>query len=90
MRRRILQQLEKSDVGEPYATLYVHFRDRSTPVHRDCFQAALKKLKNKSYNESFLDLAYEVGYYDHAHLTNEIKKFTGLTPSQLRSYFGIN
>jgi AraC-like DNA-binding protein len=51
------------------------------------FQAVLKQLKNKSYNESFLDLACDLGFHDHAHLANEIKRFSGLTPTQLRSYF---
>lgn len=29
------------------------------------------------------DIAVDHGYYDHAHLANEVKKYTGLTPSQL-------
>lgn len=51
------------------------------------FQTALKKLRDKNYKLSFLDLAFECGYYDHAHLTNEFKKLTGFTPSQIRSYY---
>ncbi len=47
------------------------------------FQNALSIIKNSSENRSFLDVAFECGYYDHSHLTNEIKRNTGLLPSQL-------
>jgi AraC-like DNA-binding protein len=74
---RSLERLFKSNVGISPKELSKILR----------FQAVVKRLKTKTYNESFLDLAFELGYYDHAHLTNEIKRFTGLTPSQLRAYF---
>ncbi|MBS1633453.1 MAG: helix-turn-helix transcriptional regulator [Bacteroidetes bacterium] len=47
------------------------------------FQNALSIIKNSSKNRSFLDIAFECGYYDHSHLANEIKRNTGLSPSQL-------
>ena len=47
------------------------------------FQNALKIIKNSSENRSLLDIAFECGYYDHSHLTNEIKRNTGLSPSLL-------
>ncbi|MCW3464468.1 helix-turn-helix domain-containing protein [Chitinophaga nivalis] len=47
------------------------------------FQHALSRIKNSDPNESLFDIALECGYYDHAHLTNEIKRNTGLVPSQL-------
>lgn len=47
------------------------------------FQNALIKIKNPDKGRSLLDIAYECGYYDHSHLTNEIKRNTGLVPSQL-------
>ncbi|MBE8719159.1 helix-turn-helix transcriptional regulator [Sphingobacterium pedocola] len=47
------------------------------------FQNALNIIKNSDENRSFLDIAFECGYYDHSHLTNEIKRNTGLSPSQL-------
>ncbi|WP_242918483.1 helix-turn-helix transcriptional regulator [Pontibacter liquoris] len=47
------------------------------------FQHTLGIIKNSGENRSLLDIAYECGYYDHAHLTNEIKRNTGLSPSQL-------
>jgi AraC-like DNA-binding protein len=47
------------------------------------FQNALTIIKNSSENRSLLDIAFECGFYDHSHLTNEIKRNTGLSPSQL-------
>jgi AraC-like DNA-binding protein len=47
------------------------------------FQNALSLIKNSSPEQSLLDIAFECGFYDHSHLTNEIKKNTGLAPSQL-------
>jgi len=47
------------------------------------FQHALRFIKNSNRNRSLLDIAFECGYYDHSHLTNEIKKNTGLPPSLL-------
>jgi AraC-like DNA-binding protein len=47
------------------------------------FQNALNIIKSSDENRSFLDIAFECGYYDHSHLTNEIKRYTGLSPSQL-------
>ena len=45
------------------------------------FQNALSLIKKS--NRSLLDIAFECGYYDHSHLTNEIKRNTGLPPSLL-------
>lgn len=47
------------------------------------FQNALSKIKSSNQGKSLLDIAFECGYYDHSHLTNEIKRNTGLAPSQL-------
>ncbi|MFC6100396.1 helix-turn-helix domain-containing protein [Olivibacter domesticus] len=47
------------------------------------FQRALSLIKNTGGSRSLLDIAFESGFYDHAHLANEIKRNTGLTPSEL-------
>ncbi|QCR21642.1 helix-turn-helix transcriptional regulator [Pontibacter sp. SGAir0037] len=47
------------------------------------FQNALSLIKNSKQNRSLLDIAFECGYYDHSHLSNEIKRNTGLSPSLL-------
>ncbi|WPP49578.1 helix-turn-helix transcriptional regulator [Catalinimonas niigatensis] len=47
------------------------------------FQNALSIIRNSSESRSLLDIAFECGFYDHSHLTNEIKRNTGLSPSEL-------
>ncbi|MCH5596761.1 helix-turn-helix transcriptional regulator [Niabella ginsengisoli] len=47
------------------------------------FQNALSLIKQSNQNRSLLDIAFECGYYDHSHLSNEIKQKTGLPPSLL-------
>lgn len=47
------------------------------------FRFAMERLKNNPDKESLLRIAFETGYYDHAHLTNEIRKYAGVTPSRL-------
>ncbi|WP_308992449.1 helix-turn-helix transcriptional regulator [Mariniflexile litorale] len=47
------------------------------------FQYALSVIKHSDKKRSLLDISFECGYYDHSHLANEIKKHTGLSPSQL-------
>lgn len=40
-------------------------------------------IKKKSSEKSMLEIAFEHGYYDHAHLANAIKAYTGATPKEL-------
>jgi AraC-like DNA-binding protein len=47
------------------------------------YQFALQQIKQNNSQKSLLDIAIETGFYDHSHLTNEIKKYSGLLPSQL-------
>lgn len=47
------------------------------------FQNALTVIKNSDGKRSLLDIAFECGFYDHAHLANDIKRNTGLAPTQL-------
>ena len=47
------------------------------------FQNALDKIKNSGQQRSLTDIAFECGYYDISHLSNEIKRNTGLSPSLL-------
>ena len=35
---------------------------------------------------SLMHVAFDAGYYDHAHLTREIKKFTGMTPANIQKF----
>jgi len=45
------------------------------------FQYAIYQ-KSRNNNLSITELAYECGYFDQAHLTNEFKTMSGLTPKQ--------
>lgn len=47
------------------------------------YQAALHKIQRKEPGRSLLEIALECGYYDHSHLTNEMKKFAGVIPSDI-------
>jgi AraC-like DNA-binding protein len=47
------------------------------------YQYTYDRIRNNYSNQSLHDIAIDCGYYDHAHLTNEIKKYTGLPPSQI-------
>lgn len=38
---------------------------------------------NRRSNQSIADIAWECGYYDHAHLTNDFKRFTGQPPTAI-------
>ncbi len=41
-----------------------------------------KELLLSNKNISIIDIALECGYYDQAHLSNEFKKYSGMTPKQ--------
>jgi AraC-like DNA-binding protein len=45
------------------------------------YQSAARALRSRPAGATLLDLACACGYYDHAHLSNEIKKYTGSPPS---------
>jgi len=48
------------------------------------FQQVLKKLQESTPRESLLRIAFETGYYDHAHLTHDFKRYAGLNPVDIR------
>lgn len=47
------------------------------------FQFVHAAIRKKSSDKSMLEIAFEYGYYDHAHLANAIKTYTGVTPKEL-------
>jgi len=47
------------------------------------FQNALSKINDPKQEKNLFDIAFECGYYDHSHLANDIKRNTGMVPSQL-------
>lgn len=42
-----------------------------------------KRIRANNTEDSLLHIAYEMGYYDHSHLTRTFKKFSGLSPSEI-------
>jgi AraC-like DNA-binding protein len=51
------------------------------------FQQVLKRIRKKDVKESLSQLAYEMGYYDQAHLANEVKRYSGFDPTTLAALF---
>ena len=47
------------------------------------FQYAYRRIRRESSAKRLLDIACECGYYDHAHLSNAIRQYTGTPPSML-------
>ncbi|WP_445665839.1 helix-turn-helix domain-containing protein [Fodinibius sp. AD559] len=44
----------------------------------------IKSLIKEKPQESLLNIAFDNGYYDHAHLTRDFKKMAGSMPSEMR------
>ena len=44
------------------------------------YESAVRALRSRKPGATLLDIACACGYYDHAHLSNEIKKYSGSTP----------
>jgi AraC-like DNA-binding protein len=47
------------------------------------YQTAMEQLKKRRSGQTLLDIACACGYYDHAHLSREVKKYSGAPPSLL-------
>ena len=47
------------------------------------YRYALEKIRREHSGKTLLDIACECGYYDHAHLANDIRKYTGSAPTCL-------
>ncbi|MEM1137795.1 MAG: helix-turn-helix domain-containing protein [Bacteroidota bacterium] len=47
------------------------------------FTRTMNSMRNKPA-QSILAVAFENGYYDHSHLTNEFKKMSGSNPSSFK------
>ena len=45
------------------------------------YQNAMTAFQERKPKESILSIAFDYGYYDHAHLTNEFKRYNGVTPA---------
>ncbi|WP_460954044.1 helix-turn-helix domain-containing protein [Spirosoma litoris] len=82
---RTLERIFKKNVGIPPKEFLRIIR----------FQEVLRRLRNMTgknevsttVKESLLHIAYDLGYFDHAHLTNEFKKYAGILPSELSHFY---
>jgi AraC-like DNA-binding protein len=73
MSERKLERLFKKDTG-------VSIKGMTRLIR---FTHAVKAIQSNSSGHNLARIAYASGYYDQAHLCNEIKAYTGLTPGQL-------
>jgi AraC-like DNA-binding protein len=47
------------------------------------FKTVLAKIQQNQFQKSLSEIAWDCGYYDHAHLSNDFKRYTGTAPSGL-------
>lgn len=47
------------------------------------FTNTMARIQKNMEQKNFMELAFDCGYYDHAHLANEIKHYTGMNPSAI-------
>jgi AraC-like DNA-binding protein len=47
------------------------------------YQTTFREIRNNTGQKSLLQIAFECGYYDHSHLSNDIRRYTGSAPAQL-------
>lgn len=47
------------------------------------FKCAFGKIQHNPKHRSLADIAWECGYYDHAHLTRDFKRYAGVAPTGL-------
>ncbi len=47
------------------------------------FRRAFGKIQQNQNKQSLMDIAWDCGYYDHAHLTNDVKRYMGSAPTEL-------
>lgn len=73
MSERKMERLFKQDVGLSIKGLAKVIR----------FTSTLELIRKIDGRQSLTQIAFDAGYYDQAHLCNEIKAYTGLTPGQL-------
>ena len=52
-------------------------------INQERFRYALQAIRHKQPGQDLADVALACGYYDQAHLSNEIRRYTGEMPSRL-------
>jgi AraC-like DNA-binding protein len=82
---RTLERIFRENVGIPPKEFLriVRFQE----VLKQLRQAGTREAATPATEESLLRIAFDLGYYDHAHLTNEFKKYAGILPSELSRFY---
>jgi len=85
MSNRTMERVFKENVGIPPKEfiLIVRFQEVLRRLRQEDFARASEALPR----ESLLRIAFELGYHDHAHLTNAFKKYAGILPSELSRFY---
>jgi len=85
MSNRTMQRIFSENVGIPPKEfiLIVRFQEVLRRLRQDGDARAAEALPR----ESLLRIAFELGYHDHAHLTNAFKKYAGILPSELSRFY---
>ncbi|MBN9379132.1 MAG: AraC family transcriptional regulator [Chitinophagaceae bacterium] len=52
-------------------------------INQARFRHALQAIRHRQPGKDLADIAFACGYYDQAHLSNEIRRYSGTMPSQL-------
>lgn len=73
MSERTLERLFTKDVGISVKGM----------IRLARFNHTVKLIRHNAASQSLSHIAYSAGYFDQAHLCNDIKGYTGLTPTQL-------
>jgi AraC-like DNA-binding protein len=47
------------------------------------YQHAMRAIAQRKSNESIMSIAFDFGYYDHSHLTNDFRRYTGSPPTSI-------
>ena len=90
---RTMERIFKENVGIPpkefikivrFQEVLRRLRQMRSP---DVFNGELPDGAVGISEESLLRIAFELGYYDHAHLTNEFKRYAGIRPSELSRFY---
>jgi hypothetical protein len=66
-------------------TLQIRFRQATGLTHKtvEQIERAQQALVMLEQGILIADTVFQLGYYDHAHLTNSLRRFTGVTPAKI-------
>lgn len=87
MSRRTMERVFKENVGIPPKEFIRIVRFQEVLRRLRETDAATAATSPRPPRESLLRIAFELGYHDHAHLTNEFRQYAGILPSELSRFY---